>query len=629
MERQFASLIVALLFNLVTLEAEAAVGIKVDPNKPTTNVPTLDHARNGVPVVNIATPTAGGVSHNKFKDYNVKKKGVVINNSIKDGRSQLGGVLYGNPNLITGQNSANVVLFEVTGTNKSQLQGYTEMFGHSAEFILANPHGIVVNGAGFINTPRVILSTGVPELDASGRFKGLNVEQGDIRIEGEGLNASNVDYFDIIARTINIHAAIWGKKELSLKAGRNYYDHIKKTLTAKSENGDEKPVIAIDASALGSMYAGRIHLVSTEAGVGVKTASNLAATVDDIVIKSNGDIAFNTLSAANNINVDAAGNVKQVSSSFAKNNVTITAKGDIDLRDSLTSAEGNIRLEAQSIDNSNTNNTDSYGNPIKGILANGDLEITVTDKLSNAAGNITGFDNVIISSFDTDNADGIIQAYNDLTINNMRLNQGKLLARNNINLQLNNANRFTNEGLIQSFGTAGTGTINIQAGDAIIDNSQGNIESTGNLSLTTTQEMTNDYLGNYSVNGTLGINALRMTNTGTITTGGINFVFQDDFLNQSKLQAERFVKVETKSGDLVNAADAEIIAKNKDGSGYFELTSGANISNEGVIGAGDGVGQALDGERKSSIINASNGVVNNQKQISSAGDLTINHGFSF
>ncbi|WP_139807732.1 filamentous hemagglutinin N-terminal domain-containing protein, partial [Phytopseudomonas flavescens] len=218
---------------------------------------SVGQAGNGVPIVNIATPTGSGLSHNKFSDYNVGQQGLILNNaSERLHNSQLGGIIVGNPNLQGG--AANVILNEVTGSNRSQLKGYTEVAGQAARVIVANPHGITCDGCGFINTPRATLSTGAPVVE-DGRLSGFDVDGGDIVVEGAGLNASNVDQFELITRSAQINAEIHANR-LSVVAGRNAVDAETLEATAKADDGRDKPQVAIDSSALGGMYAGAIRL---------------------------------------------------------------------------------------------------------------------------------------------------------------------------------------------------------------------------------------------------------------------------------------------------------------------------------------------------------------------------------
>jgi filamentous haemagglutinin family N-terminal domain len=180
---------------------------------------SLGQAGNGVPIVNIATPNGTGLSHNQFHDYNVGTQGVILNNvAAQTGATQLGGIIVGNPNL-TNRVAAQTILNEVVGGSPSQLRGYTEVAGQSARVIVANPYGISCNGCGFINTPRVTLTTGKPVLD-NGRLDSFQVDQGSVSIDGAGLNANNVDSFEIITRSAKINAEIQAKN-LTIVAGRN------------------------------------------------------------------------------------------------------------------------------------------------------------------------------------------------------------------------------------------------------------------------------------------------------------------------------------------------------------------------------------------------------------------------
>ncbi|WP_029729529.1 hemagglutinin repeat-containing protein, partial [Dickeya dianthicola] len=244
---------------------------------------TLEAAGNGVPVVNIATPDASGLSHNRYHDFNVDNRGLILNNGTAQlTPSQLGGLIQNNPNL-SGRAAA-AILNEVVSPNRSRLAGYLEVAGQAANVVVANPYGITCSGCGFLNTPRITLTTGTPQFDAAGQLSGLDVRGGDILIDGAGLDASRSDYFGLIARTANLQAGL-NAREAQVVLGANRVGSDGR-VTAQAGEGPA-PVLALDTGALGGMYANRISLLSTEQGVGVNTAG-LSAREGDIQLSANG-----------------------------------------------------------------------------------------------------------------------------------------------------------------------------------------------------------------------------------------------------------------------------------------------------------------------------------------------------
>ncbi|HGM7050141.1 DUF637 domain-containing protein [Serratia marcescens] len=256
-----------------------------------------------VPVVNIATPNGAGISHNTYKDFNVGAPGAVLNNAIQGGKTQLGVTIEnakGNPNL-KGK-PAELIINEVTGGSRSELQGKLEVFGNKANVMIANPNGITCNGCGFINAPGVTLTTGKPQFDKQGVLEALEVKKGGVTIGGKGLDGSGADYVDIISRATELNGKI-NAQNLSLTQGANRISFKDGSIKPIAGEG-AKPQLAVDTKALGGMYANRIRLVANEDGVGVNL-KDLTSKQRDITLSVSGRIELGNTQAATDLNASA------------------------------------------------------------------------------------------------------------------------------------------------------------------------------------------------------------------------------------------------------------------------------------------------------------------------------------
>ncbi len=324
--------------------------ISVDKNvagqKPTVGV------TNGVPVVNIAPPSAGGVSNNRYTQFNVGPSGVVLNNSGGASQTQLAGQVAGN--VMLGNQRATTILNQVTAPNPSQLMGTLEVAGNRANVVVANPAGITCNGCGFLNADRATLTTGRPQVGPDGNIA-LEVAGGKLRVEGQGLNGTAASQVDLIARTLEINAGVWADR-LNVTAGAARVDYATGNATAGPGEGSA-PVVALDTAALGGMYANSIRLIGTEAGVGVNVGGNLVALTGNLEVSASGDVRIAPsaavqaardlrLASGRDVSVDgaaqAAGNVALAAGGNAAISGAVGAGGSIDVN-----AAGNVSIAAQ------------------------------------------------------------------------------------------------------------------------------------------------------------------------------------------------------------------------------------------------------------------------------------------
>ncbi|QJW54280.1 16S rRNA endonuclease CdiA [Serratia plymuthica] len=304
-----------------------------------------------VPVVNIATPNGAGISHNTYKDFNVGAPGAVLNNATQGGKTQLGvDIINGNPNL-KGK-PADLIINEVTGGSRSELQGKLEVFGNKANVMIANPNGISCDGCGFINAPGVTLTTGKPQFDKQGALEALEVKKGGVTIGGKGLDGNSADYVDIISRATELNGKI-NANNLSLTLGANRVSFKDGTIKPIAGEG-AKPVLAVDTKALGGMYANKIRLVANEDGVGVNL-KDLTSKQRDVTLSVNGKISLNgTTHSKTDLNVSAKelyvtpGAIVQ-----ADGNATLAATRLVN--DGQTSTSGDMRIFSDHVRNAGEN----------------------------------------------------------------------------------------------------------------------------------------------------------------------------------------------------------------------------------------------------------------------------------
>ena len=489
-------------------------------------------APNGVPMVNIVTPNDAGLSHNKYDSFNVGTPGLILNNNNQDvGLSQLGGVVPGNPNLAT-SGPASVILNEVTGTSRSLLEGMVEVHGAQADVIIANPNGVTCNGCGFLNTPRTTLTTGLPEIGADGRLMGFRVERGDVLIGDKGANLGGVSVFDIVSRRISVNGPVLAGGELNLIAGRNAYDYASGLVTPLGSDGEE-PGIAIDSSLLGGMYAGKIKVISTDQGAGVRMSGQMAANAGAMSLSADGKLTLGKARATQTISARSTRNVVEVTSTLfsdeaialeglkgvaLRDGAPVAASGDVSLKgEAVSLGEGALAASGTAADGtqgtSGTLSVEAQRVDVRaGQLAGaGRLSVTANELLINRASD----DGVTALR---SRGDMILSAERIAALNANVTAAGDLTLRSDAALALENG-RYASGGTLLAQAASLTSTASLAAlGSATLASTDGALSQDGEVSANGGVSLTS--AGNMTVTGrTVSASTLSLVSTGALTTG--------------------------------------------------------------------------------------------------------------
>nr|WP_118811130.1 hemagglutinin repeat-containing protein [Neisseria lactamica] len=490
----FSALGFSLCLALGTADIAFADGIIADKAAPKTQQATILQTGNGIPQVNIQTPTSAGVSVNQYAQFDVGNRGAILNNSRSNTQTQLGGWIQGNPWLARGE--ARVVVNQINSSHSSQLNGYIEVGGRRAEVVIANPAGIAVDGGGFINASRATLTTGQPQYQA-GDLSGFKIRQGNVVIAGQGLDARDTDYTRILSYHSKIDAPVWGQ-DVRVVAGQNdvaatgdAHSPIPNNAAANTSNntannGTHIPLFAIDTGKLGGMYANKITLISTAEQAGIRNQGQLFASAGNVAIDANGRLVNSgTMAAANvqDMNNTAEHKVNIRSQAFENSGTAVSQQG--------------TQIHSQSIQNTGK------------LLSAGTADLAVSGSLNNQNGEIITNQQLIIhdgrqSTAAIDNTNGTIQSGHDVAIQAKSLSDnGTLAADNKLDIALQDdfyVGRKIVAGNELSLSTRGSlkNSHTLQAGKRIrikannLDNAaQGNIQSGGTTDIGTQHNLTN------------------------------------------------------------------------------------------------------------------------------------------
>ncbi|MFL1731771.1 two-partner secretion domain-containing protein [Moraxella oculi] len=490
----------AIITSLLGISSTSLANIKADPAATNNQKPIIAAAKNStgqtVPVVQIQTPVQG-ISHNKYTKFDVNAQGAILNNVRTGAQTQLAGAVAGNPFLKQGE--AHTIINEVRSNKASQLTGTLEVAGQKANVIIANPSGINVAGANFINVHEATLSTGhIAHQIEQGRFS-HNITQGSITINApkstanSNNNTSNnpnntdkqiiglgethtADYVNLYAKAVSINAQIQAEHAITAVAGSNQISdtgHItpnpNQNSQATTTNTNKNPTTAIDVKLLGGMSAGSITLIGTDKGVGVNTAGALTAK-HSIHISSDGKITHTGKSQAQTGGINLASNTAiEIKQHNSPNNNQAAAQN------SNLQANTDIKLSAPTIIANQANITSKTGD----ISTNAKQNLTFTNSTLTAGKNLE----VIIANTDSNQTNKPKQKHIATLTNNTLTAKGHITTANLHGDLTHTDNKLVASGNISSF----AGLNQTLTNTSIISKQNSQVGANQNLNFTSSQ----------------------------------------------------------------------------------------------------------------------------------------------
>ncbi|HDP1542400.1 TPA: contact-dependent inhibition toxin CdiA, partial [Escherichia coli] len=262
------------------------------------------------------------------------------------------------------------------------------------------------------------------------------------------------------------------------------------------------PKVAVDTGALGGMYARRIHLTSTESGVGVNLG-NLYAREGDIILSSSGKLVLKNSLAGGNTTVTGT-DVSLSGDNKAGGNLSVTGTTGLTLNQSRLVTDKNLVLSSsgQIVQNG-------------GELTAGQNAMLSAQHLNQTSGTVNAAENVTLTTTGDITLKGRSVAGKTLTVSSGSLNNGgTLVAGRDATVK---TGTFSNTGAVQGNGLKVTAT---------------DLTSTGSIKSGSTLDIS---ARNATLSGDAGAkDSARVTVSGTLENRGR--LVSDDVLTLSATQ---------------------------------------------------------------------------------------------
>ncbi|HDB9246937.1 TPA: Contact-dependent inhibitor A, partial [Escherichia coli] len=330
-------------------------------------------------------------------------------------------------------------------------------------------------------------------------LQALEVTEGSITINGAGLDGTRSDAVSIIARATEVNAALHAK-DLTVTAGANRITADGRVSALKGEG--DVPKVAVDTGALGGMYARRIHLTSTESGVGVNLG-NLYARDGDIILSSAGKLVLKNSLAGGNTTVTGT-DVSLSGDNKAGGNLSVTGTTGLTLNQPRLVTDKNLVLSSsgQIVQNG-------------GELTAGQNAMLSAQHLNQTSGTVNAAENVTLTTTNDTTLKGRSIAGKTLTVSSGSLNNGgTLVAGRDATVK---TGTFSNTGTVQGNGLKVTAT---------------DLTSTGSIKSGSTLDIS---ARNATLSGDAGAkDSARVTVSGTLENRGR--LVSDDVLTLSATQ---------------------------------------------------------------------------------------------